>query len=110
MHEVTDLILSCEARFRENSEVAFLLHDGRESFVARLSAKDRSVTLLRGEKVLVRSTIPHPMVACRISIEFAVIDDGEPIQVTLKAGVAALKSGETAELLVSRACGLARRV
>ena len=42
--------------------------------------------------------------------ECAVIDDGEPIQVTLKAGVAALKSGETAELLVSRACGLARRV
>ncbi|MCH8111313.1 MAG: diguanylate cyclase [Proteobacteria bacterium] len=42
--------------------------------------------------------------------EFAVVEDGESIQVTLKAGVAALKPGETAELLVGRACDLARRV
>jgi Signal peptidase, peptidase S26 len=74
LHEVTDLLLSCKVTLTESGEVAFLLHDGHEPFVAKVSAKNRSVTLLRGEDVIVRAMIPVSLDARRTSIEFGVID------------------------------------
>ncbi len=138
IHEhLTDLIADATKR-EKNLSVAFfdvqgLGHVNREYGYSSGDKVLRQVaamlgSLVRGEDVLGRhggdqfcvilpdtnleyaQPVVQRIAGVITNTELAVIDDGEPIQVTLKAGVAALKPGETAELLVDRACGLARRV
>lgn len=138
LHEHLDDLIAAARTREKNLTVAFfdvqgLEHVNREFGYAGGDKVLRQVaamlgSLVRGEDVLGRhggdrfcvilpdTSLEHAQpVVQRIAgvitnTEFTVADDGEPIQVTLKAGVAALKPGETAELLVGRASDLARRV
>ncbi len=75
LHEVTDLLLSCELTVAEDGEAAFLIHDGWASFMMLLSAKTRSVALSRGEDLLDRVVIPNYIDLQRVTIELGAIDD-----------------------------------
>jgi signal peptidase I len=75
LHEVTDLLLSCDVRLAEDGEVAILIHDGRASFTATVSAKARSLTLHRGEDIWERVAFPTDADSRHVAIEFGVVDD-----------------------------------
>ena len=75
LHEVTDLLLSCDVGLSEEGEVALLIHDGRENFTAVVSARARSLQLHRGEEVLAQAAIPNYKSSHPITIQFGVIDE-----------------------------------
>ncbi|MEO8496124.1 MAG: signal peptidase I, partial [Planctomycetota bacterium] len=75
LHEVTDLLLSCDVSLAEEGQVALLIHDGHESFIATLSAKARSLSLVRGEDVWDRVALPSRVDSRQFSVDFGVIDD-----------------------------------
>ncbi|MEX0818148.1 MAG: signal peptidase I [Pirellulaceae bacterium] len=75
LHEVTDLLLSCDVSLTEDGEIMLLIHDGRESFKALLSARTRSIRLYRGDEVLERAATPVHADATSTTIEFGVIDN-----------------------------------
>lgn len=75
LHEVTDLLLSCELALAEDGVVALLIHDGRESFTAVIEAKSRTLRLEREGNELERVLIPEQVGSRHLMIEFGVIDE-----------------------------------
>lgn len=75
LHEVTDLLLSCDLTLADDGEASLLIHDGRERFTAVISAKSRSVKLYRGEDLLDEAVIPKHVASRNVTIEFGVIDE-----------------------------------
>ena len=75
LHEVTDLLLSCEVSLAQDGELALLIHDGRESFTLVISATARSLSLHRGDDVWEQAELPNDVDPRYMAIEFGVIDD-----------------------------------
>ncbi len=75
LHEVTDLFLACDIGLSADGEVALLIHDGRESFTAVISAKSRSVRLHHSEEILTQAALPMHESSKPISVQFGVIDE-----------------------------------
>lgn len=74
LHEVSDLVLSCDLRLDLGSEIALLVHDGRESFTAVISTTSRSLELRRGEEVLTRVSMPNLQHSSDVALQFGVVD------------------------------------
>jgi signal peptidase I len=75
LHEVTDLLLSCDMGLSDDGEIGLLIHDGRESFTATVSARTRSLRVFRGEDVLAQAPIPNYARSQPVTIQFGVIDE-----------------------------------
>ncbi|MBI2481775.1 MAG: signal peptidase I [Planctomycetia bacterium] len=75
LHEVTDLLLSCDLALSKDGEVVLLIHDGRESFTVAVSAASRSLHVRRGEEFIARATIPNDQEFHPLTIQFGVIDE-----------------------------------
>ncbi len=74
LHEVTDLLLSCDVTLTLGCEVIFLIHDGRERLTAVLSTQDNSLCLYRSAELLHRGALPSNVDPQKTAIEFGVID------------------------------------
>ena len=75
LHEITDLVISCELRLADEGEVALLIHDGREGFTTVLSNKSRGLELRRGEALLAGAELPNLQDSATVSIQFGVVDE-----------------------------------
>jgi signal peptidase I len=73
LHEVTDLFLTCTLEPGGPAPLAFLVHDGRESFQAVLSMTERLVKLKRGATLIEEVSLPNFCGAPAV-IEFGAID------------------------------------
>ncbi len=74
LHEVTDLLLSCQVRVDDPGELAFLIHDGRETFTARISFRERSVRIQRGPEVIHQTTLRLRDLGQPLEIELGAFD------------------------------------
>ena len=75
LREVTDLLLSCNVTLAREGEFSLSVHDGREEFIATISAGDRRIAVQRGENTLLMPvTIPNEISFKAARIEFGVID------------------------------------